>query len=215
MALILDIETSPLPGIDGDYPEADRTPPATHKSPQAVAKWRENDRAAWAKDLGLSPRTGRIVAIGYATADAQPVVATTEHQSEAVMIAGVLQLMDQQRPLVTFNGGGFDLPFLFTRAAILGVRIPVRCGDYLRRYSVHPHIDLFGVLTNWGQPRKGDSLHGWARAFGVPVDDTTSGADVAWLVAAGDWQAITDHCASDVRITQALYHRLADAGRLS
>lgn len=208
--LILDIETAAIPGLT--YPEADREPPANYKAPAAVAAWREKDRQAWAKECALSPRTGRVVAVGLATADSAKVL-TLEHMSERELLAQALGQVDQHRPLVTFNGAGFDLPFLFTRASISGVRIPVRAGDYTRKYATHPHIDLFGVLTNWGQVRKGDSLHGWCEAFGLGVDDETTGADIAAMVEAGDWQGVTDHCLSDITLTRALYERMADTGR--
>jgi predicted PolB exonuclease-like 3'-5' exonuclease len=209
--LILDIETAAQPGLT--YPEADRTPPATHKAPAAVAKWREADRAAWAKDCALNPRTGRVVAVGLAGVNGAQVV-TLEHLDERQVISHALSAIDATRPLVTFNGTSFDVPYLFTRAAIVGALIPVRVGEYLRRYSTHPHIDLAAVLANYGPPRKGDTLHGWARAFGLPVEDETTGADMASMVEAGDWAGVADHCRSDILLTRALYERMADAGRI-
>lgn len=206
--LVLDIETVANAGALASYDEEGREPPANYKSEDAIERWREKDRAAYAKECALSPRTGQIVCIGTSAV-------MLHGGAEADLIRGAFDVLTDAKPLVTFNGLGFDLPYLFTRAAILGLTIPVQCSDYLRRYSLWPHVDLFAVLSNYGQARKGDSLHGWARAFGLAVTDDTSGADVAAMWAAGNVDGIAAHCASDVALTEQLYTRLASAGRLS
>jgi len=53
------------------------------------------------------------------------------------------------------------------------------------------------------------SLSFYAKRFGldVPADDTT-GADIARLVAAGDWDGVTAHCRADVIKTRELARRI-------
>ena len=70
------------------------------------------------------------------------------------------------------------------------------------------------ALVQSGQARKGDSLHGWARALGIPVEDACTGADVAELYAAGQLRPIVEHCESDVLITAVLYDRLLNTHRI-
>jgi predicted PolB exonuclease-like 3'-5' exonuclease len=218
MALILDIECVATADALTAYDPDERTPPANYKSEEAVAKWRESDKAAFLRDATFSPRTSQIVAIGLYDDLAQPderaQVLTADVYDERAIIHNALVNVAAAARLVTFNGLGFDLPFLLTRAALLGVNTLIKPIIYLRRYTPVPHTDLFAILSNYGPARKGDSLHGWARAFGLPIDDQHSGADIAALHAAGEWDAIRAHCRSDVTLTAALYERLLSTGRL-
>jgi hypothetical protein len=231
MPIVFDLECVATADALNAYDPDERTPPASYKSEDAIERWRVSDRAAYAKSCTFNPRTSQIIAVGLGflpplsdAMDGAPVtVCAGDTFSESMMIAHVFDTIGSQREtcyreskaaLVTFNGLGFDLPFLFNRAAILNVQIPFRPSDYLKRYTTLPHCDLFAVLSNWGQANKGDSLHGWAKALGIPVDDATSGADVAAQYAAGDWDAIRAHCRSDIEVTAAMYERLVRVGRV-
>jgi len=233
MPIVFDLECVATADAIAAYDPDERTPPASYKSDEAIARWRETDRAAYAKQCTFNPRTSQIIAVGlgFLPPVSRPEVVSQDGDHihilacdmEAAMVTAVLHAIAQEREtcfreskaaVVTFNGLGFDLPFLFNRAAILDVQIPFRASDYLKRYTTLPHCDLFAVLSNWGQAQKGDSLHGWAKALGIPVDDQTSGADVAAQYAAGDWDAIRAHCRSDIEITAAMYERLVRVGRV-
>jgi hypothetical protein len=221
--LYLDIETAPLPGAyDSDaYADAGREPPAHYRSEEAIERWREKDRAAWADTLGLSPRTGRVVAVGlsFGGGDARCLMPLADGQDhEAAIVDGTLNYITEEMaaPLgkvVTFNGMGFDLHFLAIRAVALGLRLPPHWSDLFRRYTVQYHIDLYQVLTNWGGSRsKGDTLTGWCRAFGIEVTEHGSGADVAGWVADGAWDLVRRHVTEDVRQTVALHGKCKAAG---
>ena len=104
------------------------------------------------------------------------------------------------RPIVGFNHLVFDLRVLLARSMLLGVSPPYINLDKYRT----PHIDLMDRLT-FGGKLPARSLKWFAKRFGLPVDDSVSGADIAVLAAAGDWLAIEAHCRSDIRLTKALY----------
>lgn len=216
---VLDIETAPQArALALPYPEGERNPPGNYKNADAIERWREKDRAEWSAGLSkvasLNPRLGRVVALGNIVWDATvPEVShAIEEEEERELVAWGLDKVGRCGGLITFNGLGFDLPFLHVRAAILGVRVPYKPSDYLRRYTTKPHADLQAILSNWSWGEKGDTLHGWCEAFGIPVEDQTTGADIAEDVARGDAEAVCRHCGSDVLATAALYERLRDAG---
>jgi len=66
------------------------------------------------------------------------------------------------------------------------------------------------VLSYGDGPQKGKSLSWYCRLFGLTEgsEDTSSGADIASLVQAGDWPAIAQHVRCDVERTRALALRL-------
>lgn len=230
--LTLDIEVAPqASALTQQYPE-DRSAPSNYKDPEKIAAWHIRDEADWraglAKASALNPRTGRIVAVGMANIEenshnlaaqirGEPMDMTNDTlvallaEQETAIIATALDAICGAN-LVTFCGLNFDLPYLHVRAAILGLRIPYRISDYLRRYSTTPHADLSAILENWGMPEKGNSLQNWSRAFGIEVTDSTTGADIGAMVERGDSDGIRQHCLSDVALTAQLAQRMQAAG---
>ena len=77
----------------------------------------------------------------------------------------------------------------------------------LDRYR-SPHIDVWDALTYNGALRTAHSLAFYGKRLGIGTLDKVDGADVAKLAAAGDWDAIRDHCLSDIGLTHALANRL-------
>lgn len=118
--------------------------------------------------------------------------------------------------LVSWNGGGFDLPVLHYRALKHGIQAPrywetgeadrdYRYNNYLSRYHWR-HIDLMDVLSGF-QPRARASLDQMAVLLGFPGKLGMSGDKVwqAWLD--GGIDAIRNYCETDVLNTWLIYLR--------
>lgn len=210
-----DIETAPLDtALEAPYPADERQPPASYKSAEAIAAWRQRDELAWRaalqKDAALSPRTGRIVAVGAAAMGNDSGTASAlSCPDERALILAAREVL-QSHALVTFNGLNFDLPFVLTRAAVHGVSMRVvRPKELLRRYVTAPHCDLRMVLGGWDSRAKG-TLADWLAAFSLPAK-TGSGADVAALWDAQDDDALARYCADDAQRTAWLFRAVREA----
>lgn len=214
--LVIDIETIPqAASLAAEYPSGERNPPSNYSKPETVAAWRERDRASWAeqrvKEASLSPRLGRVCCVGWAI-DGEPVltsVAKTEAE-EPALLRGVWGLLADRPRIVGFNSS-FDLRFIVVRSMVHRIVPPASVGDvssWFARYRTHPHCDTRALLTGWDNSVSG-RLHEWAAAFGITTEDATSGADTYGYAQDGNWSAIERHCASDVALTRALYHRIA------
>jgi uncharacterized protein YprB with RNaseH-like and TPR domain len=177
--------------------------------------------------LGFSPLTGHIVAIGlYDVERAQGVVfydtegkEAAEHEAgeyvlkprtEAAMLRDFWEGAKLYDTFVTFNGRGFDVPFILLRSLVLGIT-PTRDlmeGRYLSQQRETRHIDLQDQLSFYGALPRKHSLHLFCRACGIesPKQDI-SGDDVAALFATGKYQNIARYNAQDVRATTELYER--------
>lgn len=118
--------------------------------------------------------------------------------------------------LVSWNGGGFDLPVIHYRSLLYeldGSRYwetglsdnSFRYNNYLSRYHER-HTDLMDVLAAY-QPRASAPLDAIASLCGFPGKMGMSGARVwdAWL--AGEIGAIRDYCETDVLNTYLVYLR--------
>lgn len=216
-AIAIDLETIPTTAaLALPYPEADRQPPGNYKSDEAIAKWREADRAEWEtgriKTYSLNPRFGRIAAIGFCDGSddygSWSSLAETE-ADEALLIMRCWDYIVQRDVVLTWNGLGFDLPFLVTRSILLGLTPPFSVAPYLKRYSIHPHCDVKQVLLNWpaGHP-KGEGLGEWAEALGLG-GKTAHGAEVWGMWQRGELEAICNYAAADAALTYKIAERIA------
>lgn len=210
--VIFDIETAAR--------EFDSLEPAVQ---DYLLKWAESeDDIREVKDsLSLYPLTGEIITIGMLNPDtgkgavffrnnSDPLLPfeeggiTYETGTEKELITRFWETIKTYSQFVTFNGRGFDCPYLMIRSAVHRLKptrdlMPNRYGD--------AHIDLFDQLTFYGASRRKFSLDMWCRAFGIksPKDEGISGADVKDLYRAGKHLEIARYCAGDLRATAELF----------
>lgn len=118
--------------------------------------------------------------------------------------------------LVSWNGGGFDLPVLHYRALKHGVAAPrywdtgnddssFKWNNYLSRFHSR-HTDLMDVLAGY-QVRANAPLDEIAVMLGFPGKMGVSGADVWDEFQAGNLQGIRNYCETDVLNTYLVYLR--------
>jgi predicted PolB exonuclease-like 3'-5' exonuclease len=137
---------------------------------------------------------------------------------EAGLVRSFFEGIEKFTPtLVSWNGGGFDLPVLHYRALLHGVQAPrywetggedrdFKWNNYLSRYHER-HTDLMDVLAGH-QPRASAKLDEVASMLGFPGKMGMSGAKVWETFLAGDVGAIRDYCETDVLNTYLVYLRL-------
>lgn len=118
--------------------------------------------------------------------------------------------------LVSWNGGGFDLPVLNYRALLHGVSAPrywetgdndqsFRWNNYLSRYHSR-HTDLMDVVAGY-QPRANAPLDEIATMLGFPGKMGMDGSKVWDAFRNGEMAAIRDYCETDVLNTYLVYLR--------
>ena len=118
--------------------------------------------------------------------------------------------------LVSWNGGGFDLPVMNYRGLVHGVAAPMfwetgdenrdfRYNNYVSRYHSR-HLDLMDVLAMY-QPRNNAPLDEVAQLAGLPGKIGIGGAKVwgTWL--AGETDKVRDYCEVDTLNTYLLFVR--------
>lgn len=192
----------------------------------------EEERAAELTDLkeglGFSPLTGSIVAIGLydleqekgvvyyqsngeKTEDLREGSVILKVRSEKEMLEDFWAGAKAYDTFVTFNGRGFDVPFLLLRSAILGVKSSrdLMDGRYLYQQKGQKHIDLADQLSFYGAVFRKASLHLYCRAFGIasPKADGITGDDVSALFRAGEYEKIARYNVRDIVATAELYKK--------
>lgn len=207
--IVFDLETAGLPNaadfLEPVEPDKRLTDPVKIKASIAEKE------AARAERLGLDWNVGRIVALGWWTEPSGLIVHTCQNETQEAAALMFFWDAAQHRSMVGFRIKDFDLKFAIQRSRYLKVPYPnLDLGRYSRGNAI---FDIYAELTfndsqerdSWSMRR---TLHSFCRRFGIPVEDETKGADIAAMVAAGDWKGVAAHCESDVKLTVALGHRL-------
>lgn len=118
--------------------------------------------------------------------------------------------------LVSWNGGGFDLPVLNHRALIHGITASrywdwgdddreFKFNNYLARFHTR-HLDLMDVIAQY-QPRASAGLDAIARLCGFPGKLGMDGAAVGAAIAAGRIDDVRAYCECDALNTYLVYQR--------
>ena len=197
--VVLDIETVAAPDCAELLDPV--KPPSNYKDPLKIAAYCEEKRADQIARAALEPDLCEVVAYGIYS-DAVLDTATRQDWDEAQMLVWLWRRIGACR-IVGFSILNFDLLVLIRRSQLLGIPVP---DISLDRYRT-PHLDLLERLTFNGRLTM-RSLAFYCRRFGIAVEDTVTGADIADLVIAGDWAAIEAHVRSDVAKTAALAQKL-------
>ena len=195
--LFLDIETIPCDEKDKDkFIEV-------LKSKKANGK--KDAEQIWA-DMGLDGTFGRIFCIAY--------IKDNGVTQEKDIISGdekeVLQkFWEVARDVALFIGHNvmdFDLPFIYQRSTILGVK-PSQTLIFAR-YRNEPIFDTMREWTKWDM-KKSVKLDTLARVFGYPTSKDSMDGSMVWQAYRdGKLDEICKYCMKDVELNRQVYYRM-------
>ena len=200
--LVFDIETTALPIENFDevqreylFREAEKLPEAAGQRGPARRDPADDEpvavhRARWSASAMLNAESlqGQVLftaddfeedAVEAGPVEFVPCV------DEVELLTAFWDVAKHYEPVVTFNGRGFDVPFLYLRSALLNV--PISRKDWLGyRFATEPHCDLAEQLTFYGvSGREGRgarfNLDFYCKAFGIesPKSHGVTGMDVS------------------------------------
>lgn len=214
--VIFDIET-----VGADFDSLD---PSTQ---EYLVKWAETEeeKEKVRESLSLYPLTGEIVTIGLLNPDSNR--GAVYYQAHGDMLlpfeedgiryecgteAEILQkfwnVIKTYDQFITFNGRGFDCPFIMIRSAVNKIK-PSR--DLMPNRYNSTHIDLLEQLTFYGALRR-FSLDMWCKTFNIKSPksanesgEVITGHKVKTLFKSGRYVDIARYCAGDLRATKELF----------
>ncbi len=213
--LAFDIETVPdvagirrLHGLPQDLPDAE------------VAEVAFQRRRAQTGSDFLPPHLQRVVVISCVLRDADGIRVFSLGEPESTEREAIQRFQDGLEKyvpqLVSWNGGGFDLPVLNYRGLILGVSAAkfwdqgeddrdFKWNNYVSRYHAR-HTDLMDVLAMY-QPRNNAPLDEVAQLAGLPGKIGIGGAKVWEAYLGGKVAEIRSYCEADTANTYLLWLR--------
>jgi len=213
--LTFDIETVPdisglrrLYNLPGDMADGDVAKAAFLRRRQASG----NDF--------LALHLHRVVAIACALRDRNQFTVWSLgdlQESEGDLLQRFFDGLERYTPqLVSWNGGGFDLPVLHYRSLIHGIKArrywelgdddrEFRYNNYISRYHTR-HLDLMDMLSLY-QQRAAAPLHEIARLLGFPGKLGMDGSHVWDAYQRGELANIRSYCETDVVNTFLVFLR--------
>jgi len=225
--LVFDIESSALPLELLDEAQQEYLFRECQKLADETA--RNTRRTEIQAQCNLWPFTAQVVCIAMLNADTsrgKVLFIAADHEpdvdaaaavefvpcvDEGELLTAFWEVAKHYEHIVTFNGRGFDVPFIYLRSALLNV--PISRKDWLGyRYQTEPHCDLaeqftfYGVSGRDGAARR-FNLDFYCKAFGIesPKAYGVTGNDVNTLMAEGRHKEIAEYCLRDVKATLSLY----------
>lgn len=205
-------------------------------SKEYLRKWAERDSSneeesareleQIKKGLPFSPFWGEIVAVAmldernkgavYFRADEAQDITNFEEEgvqyrvgTEKELLQRFWSVASEYNDFVTFNGRGFDVPYLMIRSAIKGIRpsANLMSNRYLGLQRGARHFDLQDLLSFYGALWKRPKLHFVTEAFGIesPKKGGMDGAEVPQAFADKRYLEIARYCMDDVRATKKLF----------
>ncbi len=235
--IILDIETIPSqkPGAR-DHIRASVKPPGTLKKAESIAAWWASEADAAVEegyrkqslDGGLAGEIISIALVGYNLDDDQgwsycrrqgePESELLQKFADAVTeridraAAGMVDGFNfAQDPYFIAHNASFDLPYIWHRCIINGVRLPFKFPSPTARAGK----DYGCTMLAWAGYGNRVSLDALCRALDVPSpkDGGIDGSQVfdAWL--AGEHERIAAYNLRDVMATEDVWHRLQRGGQ--
>ena len=177
-----------------------------------LARWVERFRDEKADEVGdaewrktsFDGAKGQICCIGVALDDCDPIAIASD--DEAHILRTFFALVDKhtlrsnlRRPtFIGHNIASFDLRFIFQRAVINRVPVPVWWPRIARPWD----DSINDTMLMWAGHGNRISLAHLCEALGVESNNDTDGSMVCDMYLQGQIEKIADYCADDVRITR-------------
>ncbi len=181
------------------------------------------------QELQFSPLLGEVVVIGAYDLERETGVVsyqssekeveeivegaiTYKARSEKSMLEAFWGGVSEYDECITFNGRGFDIPYIIARSGANKVHVTrdLMSNRYNNRsWGGMLHIDLYDQLKYYGSVQRAGSLHLWTQAMGIesPKGGSIEGKDVGKAFRDGRALEIAQYNAKDLIATAELYKR--------
>lgn len=148
--MAVDIETMRDDSAIGNLPEPKVD--SRLKDPLKIAAATQEARAEQIEKMALDPMTGKICSIAIVSKTNKTVICSLdEHELVEAFFAATARTGVSNPEICSWNGLGFDLPYIYRRAIIIGHPLGAapKLSYWMKRYTTTPHCDLMQVWGNW------------------------------------------------------------------
>ena len=215
--IYVDIETIPA----GDPIDISTIqPPSNMSKPETIAKWRAEQAPKLVDELyrkrALNSMEGEIVCIGWAIGDEEVRTCTAhaDYLNEFDLIDSWSNWLQEDIDIydsviwIGHNALNFDMPWLWRRAVkydLPWLKSQIRLDRY--KNNIHDTMKIWAG-ADFKDYTSLDKLASW---LGLGSQNG-SGSEVYDNYLKGDYEAIAEHCKSDVELVRAVYKKIMGGG---
>jgi len=231
MALVLDIET--IPNTKNKAYTAYKSVALSRKGLKDPEKIEAAKKTVIRDKFALNPLTGKILCCGLmsnVSLDEAPLSSSLQNPSspnventlyytviydtdERKLIMNILHYMqryiDNGHRIITYNGNGFDIPFIIRRAILNNIPHPANfpsLSELTSKYNPRYHLDLMAFLNPAYQ--EFSKLNEWAYLTGATDELVGDSNEIYGWYLADDKVSIVNHCIADIMKTYLVYERV-------
>lgn len=217
--LYLDLETVPTTDLAViERIGADIKPPSTMKKAETIKAWEDNDKQA-AIDEAVAKTSfdggyGSICSIAWAWNDDNVLKRVKmPYMQEGLYLQDALDSIIASRPdrhayhqvqIVGHYVAEFDIRFLWQRAFVLGVKMPVFFPKDPKPWSK----EVFDTMQAWAGAKGSVSLDRLCRYLGIEGKGDVDGSMIAGMYARGEYDAIAAYNADDVEKVRKIHRKM-------
>lgn len=204
--ITIDIETEPDPSALAHPPEF--SAPSNYKDPAKIESYKSQAYEEWKDRMALRATTGRILCAGV-----KSILTGVEiHEgNETDIVRSLVQVLDfvflDGEILCGWNHSQFDLPFIYQRALILGVKIPERVFKPLERWNKWQFQIADGMQIWAAGTKEYASLGDVARVLGCGSKDDGISKNFGQVYHENREKALV-HLRNDLEMTDAVIRRM-------
>lgn len=217
--LFLDIESLPT---DSDQVKADIaasiTPPGNISKADTIAAWETEKKPALVTEAvaktSFDGSRGRVCCIGWAWNDGEVYShLLSDSRDEKTFLESAMEAISANRPksdayhhtrIVGHYVADFDIRFLWQRAFVLGVRMPV----WMPRNPKPWSDEIFDTMTQFAGVKGSISLDNLCKALGIDGKDGIDGSMVAGMWERGEYEEVGKYCATDITRVRNAYRKM-------
>lgn len=158
--------------------------------------------------LGIHALTSKIIALAYKVDDSDIQIIAGDDECMIARVFNTIMADDIPPMVVSYNGKNFDMHHLAVAIIRNGLEPEFNFPFYTRKYNTNPHIDLYEIMSNFGNDKRG-KLSDWCIRFGITPPFGKGSLVTEWYQK-GDWESIKHHCSDNVRCTYELLQKVGD-----
>jgi DNA polymerase elongation subunit (family B) len=123
--------------------------------------------------------------------------AAVSYGDEVGLLEDLMSILTSSNRIATYNGLSFDIPYIYKRAIIRGVKPKIPMSLWTKRYAYAPHCDIMQAWAGW-------DIKGY-----VKLDVLAGMFDLE--ITKLDYKAMPEMLLTDNGVKEILYHNAKDA----
>ena len=155
----------------------------------------------------LHPLFSKVISVALKEFDQEPEILFSDNEKQLLddfwsKIAAI-----NPDTIITFNGYGFDIPFLEVRSLMNNIQPTKQINTNKWNMEKSNHYDCMLALSSKGNflSVAQDII---CKMMGISVEEKIEGTQIEKCYLKGDWKSINNRCGQDVIQTEQIYRKL-------